>query len=120
LATKDFIGFSVVEGASSTMTFMYQKASQTKQVVIATLKTLVAATWYKFGFLYTSAGPDAKRIRVYVDGVEQATWVTATNLAAPTFPSAEELNVLLGLKNGAGAATGMDIDWVRCAGTAGR
>lgn len=120
ITTKDMIGFQVVEGASSTMTFSYQKASQTRQVPITALQTLVADTWYKFGFLYTSFGPNTKRIRVFLNGAEQSTYVTATNIAAATFPSGEELNILLGLKNGAGAATRMDIDWVRFAATQNR
>lgn len=119
--TKDHLGFAVLEGASSTMTFKYGVASATFQTPISSLKTIVAATWYKFGFLYTSKGPDSKRIRVFVDGVEQSTYVTATNIAATTtFPSDQELNPIIGLKNGAGAATRWDVDWIRCAGTGGR
>jgi hypothetical protein len=112
------IGFNLAEAASATMTFAYRKAGQALTVNIAALKTIVAATWYKFGFLYDGAAPTNKRIRVFVDGEEQSTYVTATNIAAATFPSGEELNPLIGLKNGAGAVTQWDVDWVRVGYTA--
>jgi hypothetical protein len=117
-ASKDMIGFNLAEAASATMTFAYRKAVQALTVNIAALKTIVAATWYKFGFLYDGGAPISKRIRVFVDGEEQSTYVTATNIAAATFPSGEELNPLIGLKNGAGAITQWDVDWIRVGYTA--
>ncbi len=114
ITTKDWIGFRVNADDDAYMDFTYQKASQTAQIVIDDMKLLVADTWYKFGFLYDASAPTAKRIRIYVDGVEQSTYVTATNIAAATFPSGEELNVLMGLKNNAGAATRWDCDWIKC------
>ena len=112
-ASKDMIGFNLAEAASSTMTFAYRTAGQALTTPITALKTVVAATWYKFGFLYDAQAPTSKRIRVFVDGVEQSTYVTATNIAATAFPTGEELNLLMGLKNGAAAATRWDVDWVK-------
>lgn len=111
MASKDFIGFQVAEGAASTLTFTYRKAGQTQQTPIASLQTLVASTWYKLGFIYDPAARPSKRIRVFVDNVENATTVSATDIAAATFPDAEELAFLAGVKTASTASPYMDIDW---------
>lgn len=113
ITTKDWIGFRVNADDDAYWDFTYQKASQTAQIPLDDMQLIVADTWYKLGFLYDSAAPASKRIKVFVDGVEQSTYVTATNIAAATFPSGEELNALMGVKNNAGAAVRMDVDWIR-------
>jgi len=109
--TADFIGFRSLAGSPSVLNFVYQKASQTLQTVITTAQTMVASTWYRVGFKYDPSEVTAKRIKIYVDGTEQTTYVTGTNIAAATFPDAEELTFLAGHKNGAATATNLDLDW---------
>lgn len=111
LASKDLIGFHIAESASSTLTFTYRKAGQTAVIPIAALKTIVAATWYKLGFIYDPAAPSSQRIRIFLDNEEQTTKVTGTNIAAATFPDAEELAFLAGVKTSSTASPYMDIDW---------
>jgi len=109
--TADFIGFRTLPGSPATLNFVYQKASQAIQTVITTAQTLVAATWYRVGFKYDPAEDTSKRIKIYVDGTEQTTYVTGTNIAAATFPDGEELALLLGKKSTTGGANSLDIDW---------
>jgi len=111
LASKDLIGFSVLEADGDALNFVYRKAGQTAQTAIAGVQALTAATWYKVGFVYDPTALTANRIRVFVDNVEHATKVTGTNIAAATFPDGEELAFLAGVKNGTASANSIDIDW---------
>lgn len=110
MASKDFIGFNVSESAGETLNFVYRKAGQSLVTPIAGVQTLAASTWYKVGFIYDPEAEPAKKIKVYVDNVEQSTYVTATNIAAATFPDGEELAFLIGGKNNASAAN-FACDW---------
>ena len=92
LADKDLIGFHVTQAAGATVTFVYNKAGAGGVTVkIASLATMVAATWIKLGFWYKPDAPTGSRIRIFVNNVENATHVTGTNTAAATFPGGEEL-----------------------------
>jgi hypothetical protein len=112
MADKAFIGFSVLADDGDSVDFCYQGASQTRQDKIAGAGTLTADTFIKLGFLYDPAAPAANRISVYVDNVLQSTYVTATNIAAATFPDAESLAFVLQTKGIAGSlAIETAIDW---------
>jgi hypothetical protein len=111
LADKDYIGFDVVHAAGATCNFVYRKAGQTAQTLIAGVHTFVADDFVKLGFIYDPSAKASQRIKVFVNNVEQATYGTATNIAAATFPDGEEMAALFGLKNGAATATEFAIDW---------
>ena len=123
--TIDGIGFRVKQDANE-LDFTWQKASQANQEmanIISTTNSAAAAlavsTWYKTGFLYGGGDPvlhDAtQRIKVIVNNVTYTTYVTATNMAASTFPDGEEMQLAFGLKNGEGTSCTFDVDWVRLA-----
>lgn len=97
--SKDLIGFSVNEDAASTLVFSYRKAGQTEQFPITSLQTLVANTFYNVGFVYDPKAHTNNRIKIYVNNVEQSTYVTGTNIAAATFPDGEELAMYAAVKN---------------------
>ena len=109
LASKDLIGFWVTEADGDSLKFGYRKAGQALTTVGTFGTALAASTWYKVGFIYDPA--ETKKIRFYVDNVEQTDYVTATNIAAATFPDGEELNFLAGVKNGTAAISYIDLDW---------
>jgi len=110
-AAKDLIGFDVNEDDPDAVAFVYQLASGGLVTPIAITQTLVADTWYKFGFVYDPKAESAYRITVYVDNVANGTYVTGTNIAAATFPDGEELNFLAGIKESAATAVTFDMDW---------
>lgn len=111
LADKDLIGFHVTQAAGATVTFVYNKAGAGGVTVkIAALQTMAADTWYKFGFDYNPFAPAAQRITVFVNGVPNATYVTAAQCAAALFPDGEELVPTIAVKKG--EATEKDF-WVR-------
>ena len=114
--TADFIGFHVAEGDGDALTFKYQKASAAVQTVLTYSTALAAATWYNLEFLYDSSQPDSKKGTIWINGVEQTSYITAANLAASTFPNGEELNLLMGIKNQTNASKSIDLDgfWLYC------
>lgn len=104
------IGFRTLLDGNS-IDFVYKAAGQTLVAKIAGVKVPVADTFMKLGFIYDPEATAAKRIKVYVDNVEQSTYVTATNIDTVTFPDAEALAFLAGYKNTTAAAGEMAIDW---------
>jgi len=108
LASKDLIGFAVLEADGDALSFVYRKAGAAVQTVLTT--AIAADTWYDIGFIYDPKEVPSKRIKIFIDNVEQSTYVTATNIAAATFPDGESLAVLAGVKNGSAAASRIDID----------
>ena len=111
LADKDLIGFAQLADDLDAFDFVYRMAGQAVQTKVSVAHTIVADTYVKLGFVYDPLAPAAKRITVYVNGVDSGTYVTATNIAAATFPDAEELNAIFGVKNGAAAAKKLTVDW---------
>jgi hypothetical protein len=118
MADKDLIGFNIAEAAPGVLSFVYRKAGQALQTPIAALTTLVAGTWYKVGFVYDPDAPPSQRITVYLDNVEQGTYVTATDIAPDattgtvTFPDGEQLAILAGCKAFSADITTLYLDWV--------
>lgn len=110
ISDKDVIGFFVTEGAATSLTFMYKKAGQTAQTVLTWGTAIAADTWYKTGFIYNPNAPASQRITAYINNTEQTTYVTATAMAAATFPDAQSLTFSGGTKNVTDIKT-MDFDW---------
>jgi len=106
MADKDFIGFHTLTADGDALLFSYRKngAAQVDIALDTASAVLVADTYVKVGFMYDPAAKDAKKIKIFVDGVEQQLGVTATQIATATFPDAEELAMLLATKNGDGAS----------------
>lgn len=106
----DFIGFwcdETDDSIGSHVHFIYQitgSGTTGFNLLIDTVATMEADTYMKLGFVFDPLFPAAKRIKIYVDGVEQTTYVTATQIAVNTgiqdgFPDAEGLQLMLALKN---------------------
>ena len=107
---KAFLGFRTLLDGDA-ISFTYQAANQTPQNAIAVAKVPVADTFVKLGWCYDPKAPASRRITVYVDNVEQSTYVTAAQIAAATFPDAEALAFLAGYKNTTAAAGELALDW---------
>ncbi len=75
----------------------------------------VADTYVKVGFRYNPAAPAAKRIAVFVNGAEQNTYVTQTNIETATFPDGERLSPVWCVKVGAASESKAQMDWWRAA-----
>lgn len=116
LADIDMLGFWRPDADGDGLSVAYGKASATAQELISDAKTLVADTWTKVGFVFDPAAPTTKRIKFFIDGVEQSTYVTAALLAASTFPDGEEMTMVAGITNDDGTnASTLSLDWWRIA-----
>ena len=115
-ADKDMIGFLVLEAAPTLVTFIHKKTSGTMVTSSSSFHTLVADTFVKLGFIIDMDEWDnAKRIKTFLNGVEQSTYVTNTLYENTTnFPTGEELMPIWGGKN-VGEANIVRCDWIRCA-----
>jgi hypothetical protein len=112
--TIDLLGFGRFDDDGDSLSFFYQKASQTAQdkVQIA----LAADTYIKVGFVYDPKGPSSKKIKVFANNSEQATaGASATDIAAATFPDGEELTYTFSFHNDSTTSNTITIDWVRIA-----
>lgn len=115
VASKDLIGFQVLHADGELVNSIYRKAAQAKQTVKASVATMVADTYMRLGFIYQPNAVAAEQIAFFVDGIEQPDYVTGTNIAAATFPDAEELAMLWATKVGAAAESKLQLDWWACA-----
>jgi len=104
LPDKDYIGFWVAEAASSVLYFAYKKAGQTAQTVLTPFQTLAVDTYYNVGWVFDPDAPAAERLRIYLNGAKQSSFVTSANIAAATFPSGEEMAFTIGGKTSGAAA----------------
>lgn len=98
LSDDDVIGFFIGEDDNDALKFVYRKNGGALQTVLTYGTALAKDTWYQAGFIYNPAAPPAKRIKIFVDNVEQSTYVTATNIAAATFPDGDGLAMYAAIK----------------------
>ena len=115
-ATGAGVGFQTLGASSAQIRFVYKKnSSGSTQTIISNAKTVTADAWVKLGFVFDPHSEPSKRIRVFVDNVEQGTHVTAGQIAAATFPDGITLGTLLGAMSLGGSVSRLaDVDWWYC------
>jgi len=115
LSSDDLIGWSINEADNDSLTFKYRLNGQTLTTAFTYGTALAAATWYKLGFIYNPRAEASKRISLYIDNVEQGTYITATNIATSSgsaFPDGEELAMIAAIIGSANnAPQSFDMDW---------
>lgn len=109
----DFVGFSCLAADGDALSTVYRKAGGALQTVKADAATLVAGEYVKLGMVYDPSAPAERKITFYVNGVDTGTYVTATDIAAATFPDGETLGWVFATKVGAAAESKAHIRWVR-------
>lgn len=111
VSDDDLIGFFIGEDDNDALKFVYRKNGQAIQTLLTFGTPLVANVWYNVGFVYDPRAPLSKRIRVFVNNIEQATCVTGDMIAAATFPDGEELAMYAAIKASANVvAQHFDLD----------
>lgn len=99
LADINLIGFHRLEGDGDKLDIVYKASGQTAQTVLADAITLVADTVVKVAMVYDPSAAASEKITFYKDGERiSGAAVTATQMAAATFPSAAYLNTCFGVK----------------------
>jgi hypothetical protein len=115
VADLGFIGFQTLCADGDALNVSYRKNGGALTVPIAAFDVPAANTWIKSGFRYDPEAPASKRITFYADGAEfTSTYITATNIAAATFPDGVALNFVAGAKVGDDLAQTLSVDWWRC------
>lgn len=112
IASKDMIGFRVLQDNGEEIDFVYRKAGQAVVELAANCATMAADTWIRLGFLFNPFDhPDSKKIKIFINGTEYTTYGTNSILDDATFPDDQELGLLWANKIGTAAASTMDLDW---------
>lgn len=112
---KDYVGFSVVEATPTVLDFGHNKESGTDVKIVTGIHTLVADTYVKVGCLYDYRHSNAQQIKVFLNGVVNASYTTKTQIDdATNFPAGEEMVLFLGVKNVTDIKN-LTVDWVRAA-----
>lgn len=112
LGAKDFLGFYVLDDDGDELNFGYNVTGTATGVSAATYAdNLVLATFYKVGFVYDPGVDPAKRIRWYVDGVEQSSYITGTTVATSAFPGGEPMSPYIQVKADDTDSPKIDLDW---------
>lgn len=114
LGAFSFLGFHVDAANGDAIDFVYKADSQAQTVLIAGVDVPVANTFAKLGFRYDPEAETAKRIAIFVDGVEQSTYVTGALIAAAIFPDAEPMAPVWCAKTGSTAESKAQMDWWSC------
>lgn len=91
VSDDDLIGFLIAEDNNDALKFIYRKNGGALQTVLTYGTALVADTDYNVGFVFDPTFPASQRLKIFVNNVEQSTYVTAANIEAATFPDGEEL-----------------------------
>lgn len=118
-ADKNMVGFWRREADGDQIDFGYKADGQTAVYPLTDMISggLVADTYVKLGFFYDFYEVDsAKRLKVFVNGVEQTTYVSATTIATTAFPNDIFLGCAFAVMNATGTTPGSSsIDWMRLA-----
>ncbi|MEE9597968.1 MAG: hypothetical protein V3V96_14440 [Acidiferrobacterales bacterium] len=116
LSDKNHIGFLVPEADPDGLDFVYNKESgAAPTTMIADIHTMVADEYVKVGFIYNYKNAAAKQIKVYKNGVRNATFVTKALIDNTTnFPGGEEMGLAMAFKNVTDIKN-FTVDWWRAA-----
>jgi hypothetical protein len=111
IVAQSLLGFWVARADGDSLKLGYKDTATALTVSMS--KAIAADTFYKLGFVYDPAQVDAQKIAWYIDGVRQATYVTATQMGAGAalFPLDDHLQFAAALKNDTTTACTADIDW---------
>ena len=114
LVDKDLIGFFRPEGDGDGIDIVHQKAGGGLITVQADAVVPVVNTFVKLGFDFNFLDSDGPSIRYFANGVQVARFALTAGdppTFPATFPDAEELAFIAGLKTAAGTASSLDLDW---------
>jgi len=104
IADDDFVGFNTLQATPDAWNITWKHTGGAVQAVTAV--AVNAADWHVFEFYYDGG----TTVTFFVDGVANAT--TATTSAA-TFPHDAEMSPMLAVKTVGGAASSLQVDWLR-------
>lgn len=110
LADVGSIGFQLKEADGDKFDCVYDKAGQTQNEHDDDYATPVADTYLTLGLYY-----DGTTIQMYLDGVATGTAMSAVDIAAADFPSADVLVPTIAVKAAHADDYTVTLDWIRVA-----
>lgn len=114
LGAFSFVGFHVDHANGDAIDFVVKAEGQAQTVIAAGILVPEADTYFKLGFVFDPNASVSERIAIWVNGVRQGTFVTATQIAAATFPDGEAMAAVMAEKVGESAEVKSQKDWWRC------
>lgn len=105
-AAVDFIGFSTLQSAGSTLRGVHKDGGTATTALVAAAATLEATTWTKVGLYFDGAS----KIDYYVGNTK----VGSVEYDATNFPEDIDMFAVLGVKTGSDASFFAWLDWVKC------
>ena len=104
------LGFQSFHADTAGVDAVYDETSQSPVIHDADVKAMTVNTYFTVGMYF-----DGTDIQVFVDGVNTADPILASDIAAADFPTAAVLQPTLATKNGAAEDDTVTYDWVRFA-----
>ena len=112
LSDHNMVGFHMQEATTTAFDFSYKANGITAVEVNADIGTLAVDTYVKLGFVLRSTD---RKIRCFINGVEQASTKTLDDADGTDFPSDVGLAPTLAMLLGNSAAETMTMDWWKVA-----
>ncbi len=116
----DLLGFWNLEGEAG-VDVITQKTGAAFDTIIDAAETLVADTYTRLGFVYDPDAPDKRKIKFYVNGLQQTTYVgedsgdqTVYIGDTTNFPGGEEMGPVIHLKMASGNDLTVTLRKLRC------
>ncbi len=116
----DLLGFWNLEGEAN-IDVITQKTGAAFDKIIDSVETLVADTYTRLGFIYDPDAPNKKKIKFFVNGKQQTTYVgeasgDATVYIQDTtnFPGGEEMGPAIALKMASNDDVTVTLRKLRC------
>ncbi len=110
IQTEGSLGFLHLDADTTEVDVIYDETGQSINVHDNDALVLVADTYVTVGFYF-----DGTDIRVYLNGVDTADPILASDIAAADFPTAKVFNPMIGTKGGHGDDALVTVDWIRAA-----
>jgi hypothetical protein len=110
IADVGAIGFQLKEADGDKLDVVYDKTGQTQNEHAADFATPVADTYLTLGLHYNGT-----TIQMYLNGVATGTAMSANDIAAADFPSADVLVPTITVKNAHTDDFTVTLDWIRVA-----
>lgn len=118
LSDVDYVGFAKLSSDTVELEYVYNEAAAGVAQTTASLKTLVANTYYRLGMKCVISG-NSIEYRIFIDGEDQgdAFSVDLNAGANANWPGGTNMDFLLSVvgESGTGDGEGMLIDWIRVA-----
>lgn len=112
LEDNNFVGFQILADDGDKIDIAFKANGQTQNTVLANAHTMVADKYVKLGFVFDPTAKAAEKIKFYINGTEQSSYVSAGDINAATFPEGVALAPMVLTKLGSATDIHAKVDWI--------